>query len=141
MPSLRETVDKTDNNSISTLLVAGYLDKNTLIQSIEPFYFEGSTSALINTFVPGRIYFIIDFKAFPSPVVALLATIPKVSIYNHLGALSYVEYNNAPVYNVITSATDFVPLIIKLDNVIFGRVTDISYDYYSLNGYKLAITP
>lgn len=137
--TLRETIDKADNNSISTLLVADYLDKNFSIEAIEPFYFEGVLGAPVNNYVNTKLFFFLDLVVMGIRVEHVLP--PNLFVYDDQNNLVYQSTSCRAFFDTVAGAAAYLGQKIHLKNVIASRLNDVDYDYYALTGYQLTINP
>lgn len=138
MPSLRETIDKADNNSIATMLVADFIDKNFIIDTIEPYIFNGiSTSADFQAYNAKIGYFGIQVKSMGNDVS--IPTPPNIKFFNENNVLIYTDSNTAAVFNTVTGVANFIPVGETNKNMWFFRYTDANFSEIQFIGYKITL--
>lgn len=136
MPSLRETIDKSDNNSLATMIVADYLDKNFIIDTIEPFVFSALNGAPLSVFDAKILYFGVEIIAGGRNGIPV-ATSGFVELYNEANALKFSTNIVAPVYDTVAVATVYHQSQLELKNVWFSRYNDSQYTFVNFIGYTI----
>lgn len=137
MPNLREVIDKADNNSISTMLVADYLDKNFIIDEIEPLVHNDALNPTFTVYNANILFFGISTLWSLSP--ATFGIHGRIFLHDHLNAIVNRYGRNYPFWDVTAAAAKFEPDQILVENTYFSRVTETAYAHVLFQGYKLTI--
>lgn len=134
--TLRETVDKADNTSLATLIMADFIDKNYLIDEIEPVVYQGGSAGLpLGAYNLKIMYFAIELIWGGQGLSGVIPGV--VEFRDQANNVWMIDANNSTIYESVAAQEQYSPNYLFYKNVFFWRLTDNVYSNVQFIGYKI----